>query len=313
MSEQEKIRLRLEEMFVRLRDSLSQSVEKDGFAERTFYAEAFAAVVFSYDTLGSVLYKNLLSATKVKWNASEDVRQHLEFLWYAQELFSENEDQNPLNLPMKFSHTIRVKPTNWILLRLLHYVRHGSKRSRWIYVLLAKFVVQANWKDKMILDRGIGAMVRAEVKSDYASQQYMAFMLVLLSDLYELTGDLFFKTKFFSGLDVLRISWKKQGFEFTKGRGAYQLFGASSFVYALSWAVTQHDDDDELLQDLNIAILHLSSFQNVDGSFPLVLRDGENKDLWESYNNSYDYQAFCAVMLMRSMNVFPQISKKSEE
>ncbi|MFH0898874.1 MAG: hypothetical protein V1855_04815, partial [bacterium] len=192
-----------------------------GFSERTFYAEAFCAVLFSNDKRFKNNFELAQGVVREKWLESQDVRQHLEFLWYAQDFLGD--ELNPLKLPFEFSHTIRAKPTNWILLRALFNIRHSSRVKKILWKLFAKFIILANWRNGIVLDRGLGAMVRGEQKTEYTSQQYMAFMLVLMADLFEATGDVFFKQRFLSGLFALLKEWRDQNYQLTEGRGAYQL------------------------------------------------------------------------------------------
>jgi hypothetical protein len=98
---QNSIKFRLSRLASSLTLSLSQTCGLDGFPERTFYGEAFASVAFSFQKLPSSTINQALDAAHKRWNTSEQTQQHLEFLWYAQDLLEQTGflSHNPLKLP----------------------------------------------------------------------------------------------------------------------------------------------------------------------------------------------------------------------
>ncbi|MBT5808373.1 hypothetical protein HOI18_03825 [Candidatus Uhrbacteria bacterium] len=291
-----------------LTHALVTAVKPQGFPERTFYAEAFTAVASAYHNLPQATIQEFIDSSQKRFETSENARNHLEFLWYAEDLFSEQSGNNTpvFSLPKTFKQTLRVKPTNWLLLRARFYIQHGSILQQFVWKHVALSLLRRNWNGEHILDRGIGACIRGEQKPEYASDQYTAFSLMILTDLYKLTGNKRFKEYFDKGLNKLRDRWRQQSIELTQGRGAYQLFGYASLIYILSWAQSQNPQSTTLTADLDQAIKHLSSFQHDDGLFPLVLKEADDRSDWETYNNLYDYLGFTAAILSRAAFIFPE-------
>ncbi|MCX6715029.1 MAG: hypothetical protein NTX72_04395 [Candidatus Uhrbacteria bacterium] len=287
---------------------LETHLTKNGFSSRTFYGEIFTAVASQYCDSDRQIIQDALSGHQKKLLESEDARNHQEFHIYAYALLNKA-IRTSLPIPnIHFSHTIRAKPTNWILLRGLAKIRFGSAFDKWFWKKILPIVIRVNDRDGFILDRGIGALMRGEEKESHLSDQYQAFMLVVLTDLYELTHNPFYLTTFRKGLNALLAHQKETAEVIRFGRGRGQIFGYGSLVYALSWSLTQ-DGPNSNETALQKTCAYLFSFQNEDGSFPLVLTKGDDPSLWESYNNLFDYLPFLAVMLWRSSVV---LSKNGE-
>jgi len=101
------------------------------------------------------------------------------------------------------------------------------------------------------------------------------------------------------------------------GRGQQQLFGYASLLYLLGQAFHKTGQED-YLNLFDKVLAHTLSFQRDDGSFPLVLRDGEAVDPavlpelesvnylgWYQYNRYFDYQAFALLFFDKAYALIP--------
>lgn len=286
---------------------LHTQLTPSGFEARTFYGEIFTLLGCEYSDSECTFTQDLVKGHVEKLKTLEEARQHQEFHLYAYSLLSSTY-QAFFDAPnLHFKHTIRAKPTNWILLRGIAKIRFGSIFEKQFWKWILPIVIQYNTRDGFILDRGIGAMIRKEEKDVYLSDQYQAFILVLLADLFDLTKNPFYLTSFEKGLTALLSHQTETGEIIRSGRGRKQIFGYGSILYALSWSIIkQHKDEN--ISSLQQIFKHVRSFQNTDGSFPLVLTKGDDPSLWERYNNLFDYLPFLATMLYRSAHLLKKDS-----
>jgi hypothetical protein len=102
------------------------------------------------------------------------------------------------------------------------------------------------------------------------------------------------------------------------GRGQGQSFGYASAILAFCLGA-KCLGDPHMLSSATAVLSRLDRFRRPDGSFPLVLRQGETvTDLartplddrflgWYSYNNYFDYLPFTAALLKLSAKVLAQV------
>ncbi len=280
---------------VSLSDWLKKEFGQHGFSSRTFYGEAYAATLWSY--LGeSALSTKALAAMEEKKREYQEVKDHNEFILYAHYLINGAIQEN---IPLL--RAIRQKPTNWILLRLLLRIITASGVRRNALIFIAVLVVRINrLKGGLLLDRRLGRMILKDRREAYRSDQYHAFMLVMLADLWNVTKKNFFKKVFFDGLFFVMESYKKNGEVIAVGRGKKQLFGYAALIYAFSVGYA-YSSDERYLRMLDHILAFIEAHHRADGMpLPLVLVDGEEKQYWESYNNYYDYAPFAGALFLRS-------------
>lgn len=284
---------------------LQSRVTPHGFADRTFYGEIFTLLACEYSDSECTFTQDLAKGHVEKLKKLEETRQHQEFHLYAYSLLSPTY-QAFFDAPnLHFKHTIRAKPTNWILLRGIAKIRFGSIFEKQFWKWILPIIIQYNTRNGFILDRGIGAMIRKEEKDAYLSDQYQAFILVLLTDLFDLTKNPFYLKSFENGLTALLAHQTKTGEIIRFGRGKKQIFGYGSILYALSWSIIKQHKNEHI-PSLQQIFMYVRSFQNKDGSFPLVLTKGDDLSLWERYNNLFDYLPFLTTMLYRSVHLLKE-------
>jgi len=291
---------KLEGSAASLANFLSQKLTTDGFPERSFYGETLAAAFWSHFEGKFSKEQRLALSVYQKRLANSGVKIHKEFNLYGlMHILGRDKKTSSLLDIRSFPEPLYKKPTNWILLRALEKIKLGGKISRIFWANFAVLVVSLNRQDGLILDRRLGRVLRGDRSEEYKSYQYHAFMLVLLYELFEVTRAGFLSKSFRDGLDFLLGKMEPNGKVIYMGRGREQIFGHSAFICAL--ALRYRDSkNDKYLEALGKAVTYLTKFQNKNGSFPLVLRVGDDRALWESYNNLYDYLPFAGLMLMRS-------------
>lgn len=95
------------------------------------------------------------------------------------------------------------------------------------------------------------------------------------------------------------------------GRGQEQVFGHGALIYLLE-AAAQLSGEDEFCDLADRVFRRLMAFQRRDGSFPLVLREGEPGEPWVpdpslpgwyTYNRYADYLPFLACFLIKAAQV----------
>jgi hypothetical protein len=286
----------------KLTNFLQTHLSTDGFDSRTFYGEIFMAVACQYCDSDKKIIQDALQGHKNKLLLSLETKQHQEFHLYAYNFLEESNKMSLGEPNLHFKHTIRVKPTNWILLRGLSKIRYGNTLDRITWKFLLPIIIRYNQIDGQILDRGIGAMIRCDKQEKYKSDQYQAFMLVLLTDLFEQTKNAFYLQAFNKGLTSLLKQLTANGEVIRSGRGKNQIFGYASIIYALTWSITKQKKN-EFIPILQNIFNYFQEFQNQDGSYPLVLKNNDDPSQWESYNNLFDYLPFTATMLFRSFSL----------
>jgi|GEM_PF-2809062 hypothetical protein len=288
---------------------LENSVTTEGFAERTFYGEAYAACCFEQQNKQLLVQKSLQGFAH-KHAQHEAARDHHEFHLYA--LYRLKDKKLVENyLSLNFPRPLKEKPTNWILLRTLAYLHYGTHWQRLLWIIISCLTLMFNQRNGLFLDRRIGRILLGDTREDYQSHQYHAFILVLLSNLYDVTGLSWYANWFSKGIHYLKNQILENGKIVPKGRGQDQLFGYANTLYALAWDYRQHGSK-ESLHALERVVHYLQGFQKSDGSFPLVLCKHDDKSNWETYNNLFDYLPFTALMMQESINLL-QTDKKNKQ
>lgn len=304
MKLQKEVKKKLKETAAEITSYLASQVSETGFPARTYYGELFSAVLFSqYRDKYSPEIATLLKTFQTKDTA--DPQFHWEFNFHAYQLLTAETTavDPPSILANQTFRTLFVnKVTNWILLRSLVRVSTEDTLSFFIGIFQAWIALTCNInKDGIIYDDYL-------TKNRAYSDQYHAFSLALLAQLFDKTGISFFKKLFFRGLKYLLNTAKGRPDVIYRGRGANQIFGYASILYSLAWAWNDTNDQSYLSQ-LSDILEYLLTFQRNDGSFPLVLQKaergypigdaGNNPKFpgWESYNNYFDYLPFLGVYL----------------
>jgi hypothetical protein len=214
--------------------------------------------------------------------------------------------------PRKYN--VKNKTTNWTLLRCLCFMREKTFFKKLFGKLLSFFRLSFfQHKSGFIQD-----------SSRARSLQYHCFCAAILADLYQETGWKFYKKRFLRAVDFVLPLIFENGQSLYVGRGQEQIFGYGALVYSLQYAFVL-TGDFSYLQKQEKVLGYLISFQRPDGSFPLVLRDGEgdppkkidvndpNYLGWYQYNNYYDYLPFLAYYLQKTIALADVDSKGKKE
>lgn len=278
----------------RLASFLTGNLGDKGFKERSFYGEAFLAGLLFQDNYS--LAEKCLNWQIEKSRLSKEVAAHKEFHLYP---FGKT-----ASLPEYFTSTVfpislKEKPTNWILLRTLCKVKNGNPLQSTIWQIVSLIVLTVNYKHGLLVDRRIGRVIKRDLSEEYLSHQYHSFMLAILIDIYESTGNKLYQHFFWKGLGYMTGQIENNGRIKPKGRGQEQLLGYASLIYSLAWA-QKNRPKENYEQLLKATVDYTINFQKPDGSFPLVLKAGDDKSMWETYNNLFDYLPFTALMLKRA-------------
>ena len=263
-----------------------------GYPDRSFYGELFASLVE-----GSALRERMLATAAEKYEASEEAIAHQEFHLYGLGHLAEDSSEELFQY-RSFPISLKEKTTNWLLLRAYAHVRYGGFLKRVIWLWFARVVVMLNQrKDGLIIDRRVGRIVLMDAREEYCSDQYHAFMLMVLLDLYEHTGQRWLLRVVARGYKYLE---KKPGgaAHLSRGRGREQVFGYASLLYVSTW-LAQRGFSNTSFSVAEQVLGRMSSVQNKNGALPLVLVEGDDRSLWRSYNNLFDYLPFTLWVFSR--------------
>ncbi len=196
----------------------------------------------------------------------------------------------------------RLKPggrhsANWMLLRAVCHASEGPCFSLPRAYLEARTALAWHCRGGFIEDRP-GAR----------SFAYHAFCGALLADLWNLQS---FR---WAGRSAMRAATLHaplvlpNGDALYVGRGQEQIFGYGALVYLLE-AAARMTGDDSYTRVAHRVFRRAMRFQRRDGSFPLVLREGEEPEPWRasntrpgwySYNRYADYLPFFGCMLLKA-------------
>lgn len=273
-------------------------LDKKGFDARTFYGEAFTlALLANTGHLTPTLQKILVEEFD-KLDQSSNLF-HWEFNHYALLNYQNQTGDTTFSAFINKKQFCNHPVTNWVLLKNRVLLQIDQKNSE--ACLTAKNIIT-----KMQESSGL-----VKDEKNTTSFQYHCFSLVMLIELWHLTGNSFFKSTFLKGIQFIRRFILSSGNTLYIGRGQQQIFGYTTLLYALSEAY-QITSDSTYLADLNNVFGYMQQFKKSNGTFPLVLREGEATapflpDLtdpgylgWYSYNNYYDYLPFAGFFLFKT-------------
>ncbi len=201
----------------------------------------------------------------------------------------------------------RIKPgarhsANWMLLRAACDLHQGKPLTSLFAAIEGQMALVRYARRGLICDR---PKVR--------SLAYHAFCGALLADIWEqrqlrwagraaLRAAMFLSNLMLPNGDTLYL-----------GRGQQQIFGYGALLYLLE-AAEAMSGNGEFRGQAELAFNKLMRYQRRDGSFPLVLREGEDQEPWRmeaarpgwySYNRYADYLPFLGGMLLKASETQP--------
>lgn len=261
-------------------------VTHKGFQCRSFYGETFTLAFFALIGEKSEKVTNILKDEFFKLD-TKNPEFHWEFNRYALNEYQKLSGDQICKLD-QFKGT---PCTNWTLLRNRLVYNPEEVKNK---------INEMQLSNGLILD-----------DPEVHSLQYHCFSLALIIEIYEEQKDPFLLQAFEKGVTFIRSMILSNGDTLYIGRGQQQLFGYAALIYILSKA-TLYFNDSSLFAHLEQVIHFLSQFQRKDGSFPLVLREGETEipkkaDVknpafsgWYPYNNYFDYLPFAGYFLAKA-------------
>lgn len=287
---------RYEAMALRLSDHLEQKLDIEGYPDQPSWGYAFTALLAFSISRGQ---PSEFGQRALRCLADQDST-HPNFSWeFVVYAVQKTKQLLPPNstLPCDVNRSKGTRMLNWFFLRQVN--RGWFKGNKWGSLLklrLAKHI----YTDQ-------SGLIMDELAT--RSLQYHAFCLYLLCDLVDRYPEIaFLKQWLIEGAEYSAENILPDGTALWIGRGQEQIFGYGSLVYALEYV-------HHCLKPLkNPAVLDqlqkkLISFQNQNGSFPLVLcrREPEPPEVtfanappgWYGYNTLYDYQPFLGYTLLR--------------
>ncbi|NQU88052.1 MAG: hypothetical protein HQ541_20075 [Mariniphaga sp.] len=189
--------------------------------------------------------------------------------------------------------------TNWLAMRALNYkLRYNVFKKildSWRSGLDLKLTLRKQTKEGFFPD-------------EFASNsfQYHAYILALLFQYYELTGDKKVRNAFLKGVEFIKYFISPDGNFNYYGRGKKQIFGYASSIFALAGAY-------EITNKIEYAFLakRVFSYTRKFKGFPIVLGTDESKrEGWYAYNNKSDYLGFAAVYYFYAGEILKDVITK---
>ncbi len=194
----------------------------------------------------------------------------------------------------------RRHSANWMLLRSVCRAQQGGFLSSARSLAEARAVLLRYARGGHICDR---PKVR--------SFAYHAFCGALLADLWRELGAAWVGKAVVGAARFLAPFVLPNGDALYIGRGQQQIFGYGALLYLLE-AAAQLSGDRSFEEVAGRVLRRVLRFQRRDGSFPLVLREGEEAEPWEpdasrpgwySYQRYADYLPFLGCMLLKAAEV----------
>jgi len=222
---------------------------------------------------------------------------HGEFNAYALLHCRERLGAGPVDALLRGVRLGRRHPANWMLLRAVCRARPGPFFSP----------VRASWEARSALLRYARRGFVAD-RPGVRSFTYHAFCGALLADLWR------HGRARWAGRAAGRAAQSMAEFILPNGDGLYvgrgqeQIFGYGALVYLLE-AAARLTGEDEFRRLADRVFHHVLSFQRPDGSFPLVLREGEppepwlpdvSRPGWYTYNRYADYLPLVGCFLLKA-------------
>lgn len=280
--------------------------EKGSFPARTFYAETFSLLLWSHF---KDEFKTNIQRALDYYLTKDKIGDHLfphswEFNNYAllnYYLTTRDARVSTFLEDLKFEG---IKVANWSLLRAACRLLKGGLLN----------IIRANLDlIKVLLLFQKNGFVFDEKGYEKCSKsfQYHCYSVALLGEIYGKAKREFIRKRFLQGVDYIIPFILPNGDTLYIGRGQEQIFGYGALIYALEYA---HKITKNTLykQKAEIVTSYLLKFQRKDGSFPLVLRDGEkgypgevdtrdDRFLgWYRYNSYFDYLSFLGYYLIKT-------------
>ena len=225
-----------------------------------------------------------------------------EFVTYALLHCRESLGQGPVEALLR-----RIKPgarhsANWMLLRAACDLRQRRPMPSLLAMAEGRAALLRYGRHGLICDR-----------PGVRSLSYHAFCGGLLADIWEQRG---FRWAGRAAVRAARFAAQfvlPNGDALYLGRGQQQIFGYGALLYLLE-AAARMTGESEFADLADRVFWRLTSFQRRDGSFPLVLREGEEPEPWQpeasrpgwySYNAYGDYLPFLGCMLLKAAEAEP--------
>lgn len=217
--------------------------------------------------------------------------------------------------PGKVDEVLRKIPlgrrhsANWMLLRAACAAFPGPYGSRLLSGLEGKASLLMHRRSCFICDR---PRVR--------SAAYHAFCGALLADICRVRGAKWAGRAAAQAAAAISPLIMPNGDALYLGRGQQQIFGYGALIYLLE-AAAALTGRGEFAAAADSVFGYLMRFRRRDGSFPLVLLDGEPEEPWQpeasrpgwySYNRYADYLPFLACFLLKAAEPdLPQMARGS--
>jgi len=208
-------------------------------------------------------------------------------------------------------------PVNALLRRIQPGARHSAN---WMLLRAACDIGQRGLSASLLgTIEGRGALLRyarhgfIHDRPHVRSFGYHAFCGALLADLWEQRRVAWAGRAAARAARFLAPLILPNGDALYVGRGQQQIFGYGPLVYLLE-AAARMTGEAEFGELADSVFARLMRFQRSDGSFPLVLREGEEAEPWApdaarpgwySYNTYGDYLPFLGCMLLKAAEAEP--------
>jgi hypothetical protein len=271
---------------------------KGNFPARCYYGESFSILLWSH--FDKEFEDNIQKALEYYKQKNKKLNQlHWEFNNYALfKYYIKTKDPvvGELVKDLKFRGT---KVINWTLLRALTRLL----RNKPIDKLKANLEI-----NKCLLRQKDGFFFDDK---NVRSFQYHCFSTALIGELFDLTKKLKLKNSFLNGTNFILDFILPNGDTLYIGRGQEQIFGYGTLLFILEYAY-KLTGEKIYKNKARQVLMYLNRFRRPDGSFPLVLRKGEEgypkeintKDTqylgWYAYNNYFDYLPFLGYYLIKT-------------
>ena len=186
---------------------------------------------------------------------------------------------------------------NWMLLRAVCHASQGP--------CLSPSRAQLEGRTALVWHSRRGFV---EDRPGVKSFTYHAFCGALLADLWRLQGFPWAGRAAAQAAALLAPFVMPNGDALYVGRGQQQIFGYGALIYLLE-AASAMTGEAQHAQLAHRVFRRAMTFQRRDGSFPLVLREGEEPEPWRpdatrpgwlSYNRYADYLPFLGCMLLKA-------------
>lgn len=319
---------------------LAEQVTDGRFPERSFYGEAFALWLWQFFPGEFEAAAQKMRPTAKQQLNQLDVAAHPEFNAYALLRLCEQSGDAVQTWMPRLPRLNNTPNSNWLLLgtlvRLLWAQQTGEQQSswrlRWHTRLLLAMQQQPDGliRDDRLISRqlpvpfGYGRISPLRLQKmphlRKLSLQYHCFSLLLLWEIWQLTGWRFVQTAVQRGHQAIGRFILDNGDSLYIGRGQQQIFGYGSLLNLLANLAAAGNADAG--QQLSQVWSFVQQFQQMDGRFPLVLAAfGNNYTIkhhaplgWYSYNNLFDYLPFLGVQLARAARAWqPELASQQTQ